>query len=226
MSFVQWWSERGPKSHVDKEISGRGRKRSREKLGNQGVGVFRFLFVFQFTLSFFLYFFYPQHPRPTPTTHDPRHLVTLSVLSSYVNNTTGVSQIICVKCQREVLKFSNWKNSGKNVMRPQETSWQSTTLHDRSAALRILRPSRVLTIDWKKKTRFAWSASAFRRTQKSHLHCLFACLYRANSNSINCSFIYSFRFPMMLFSSAMLKPVLFCCCWSSSLSCAVLWFPE
>ena len=151
MSFVQWWSERGPKSHVDKEISGRGRKRSREKPGNQGVGDFRFLFVFQ--LLYFIIFFSILFSPTTPTTHthDPRHLVTLSVLSSYVNNTTGVSQIICVKCQREVLKFSNWKNSGKNVMRPQETSWQSTTLHDRSAALRILRPSRVLTIDWKKK---------------------------------------------------------------------------
>ena len=65
----------------------------------------------------------------TPTTHtnDPRHLVTLSVLSSYVNNTTGVSQIIYVKCQREVLKLSNWKNSGKNVTKPQEISWQNTT---------------------------------------------------------------------------------------------------
>ena len=71
MSFVQWWSERGPKSHVAKEISGRGRKRSREKLGNQGVGDFRFVFVFQ--LLYFIIFFYTfftrdthdPHPRPT-----------------------------------------------------------------------------------------------------------------------------------------------------------------
>ena len=58
---------------------------------------FFYLFFNYFTLSFFFYTFF---------THDPRHLVTLSVLSSYVNNTTGVSQIMCVKCQREVLKFS------------------------------------------------------------------------------------------------------------------------
>ena len=57
MSFIQWWSERRPKSHVAREISGRG----------QGVGDFRFLFVFQllYFIIFFLYFFYPRHPRPT-----------------------------------------------------------------------------------------------------------------------------------------------------------------
>ena len=67
MSFIQWWSERGPKSHVAKETSGRGRRRIREKPGNQGVGHFRFLFVFQllYFIIFFLYFFYPRHPRPT-----------------------------------------------------------------------------------------------------------------------------------------------------------------
>ena len=70
-----------------------------------------YLFFNYFTLSFFSILFLP--PTPTTHTHDPRHLVPLSVLSSYVNNTKGVSQIICVKCQREVLKFSNWKNSGK-----------------------------------------------------------------------------------------------------------------
>ena len=77
---------------------------------------FFYLFFNYFTLSFFSILFLPT--TPSTHTHDPRHLVTLSVLSSFVNNTTGVSQLICVKCQREVLKFLNWKNSGKNVTRP------------------------------------------------------------------------------------------------------------
>ena len=99
----QWWCERGAKSHVSKEISGRGRRRSRGK-GNQGVGDFRSINILHFFLfiiiiiiiiiiflSFFPYFFYPRHlptptltththdPRPLPTTHDPRHLATLDV---------------------------------------------------------------------------------------------------------------------------------------------------
>ena len=82
MSFIQWWSERGPKSHVAKETSGRGRRRIREKPGNQGVGDFRFTnilrlfsiyfsFFFQllYIITFFLYFFthdsHDPHPRPT-----------------------------------------------------------------------------------------------------------------------------------------------------------------
>ena len=80
MSFIQW---KGSKSHVAKEISVRGRRRSRDEKGNQGVGDFRFINILQlfsiyffffnyFTRSFFfLYFFYPRHlPTPTPTTHD------------------------------------------------------------------------------------------------------------------------------------------------------------
>ena len=80
--------ERGPKSHVTKEISGTGRRRSREK-GNQGVEGLHFknilqlffIYFFSITLSFFLYFFYPRHlptptPTPTPTTHNPRPLPT------------------------------------------------------------------------------------------------------------------------------------------------------
>ena len=70
-----------------KEISGRGRRRSRET-GNQGVGDFRFItftiFFFFFSIillyHFFLYFFsahnihpHPHpHPRPTTSTHYPR----------------------------------------------------------------------------------------------------------------------------------------------------------
>ena len=83
----QWWCERGAKSHVSKEISGRGRRRSRGVKGNQGVGDFRFINILQFFsiyyyyyyffLSFFPYFFthdiYPHpHPRPTTSTHYPR----------------------------------------------------------------------------------------------------------------------------------------------------------
>ena len=119
MYFIQWCSERGLKSHVAKKISGRGRRRSREKSGNQGVGDFCFINILHLFSTFFsitlLYHFFCILFLPTTFTHihDPRHLATLAVLSSYVNNTKGVSQIIFVKCQREVLKFSKWKNSGK-----------------------------------------------------------------------------------------------------------------
>ena len=91
--------ERRAKSHVSKEISERGRTRSRGVKGNQGVGDFRFKKILQFFsiyyyyyyLSFFPILFYPRHlptptpttythdPRPLPTTHDPRHLATLFV---------------------------------------------------------------------------------------------------------------------------------------------------
>ena len=86
---------------MSKEISGRGRTRSRGVKGNQGVGDFRFINILQFFsiyyyyyyyyyLSFFPILFYPRHlptptptththdPRPLPTTHDSRHLATLS----------------------------------------------------------------------------------------------------------------------------------------------------
>ena len=43
LAFVQRWYERDAKSHVAKEISGRGRRRSRDEKGNQGVGDFRFI---------------------------------------------------------------------------------------------------------------------------------------------------------------------------------------
>ena len=62
-----------------KEISGRGRRRSRET-GNQGVGDFRFitftiffLFFFNyFTLSFFFYTFFLPTTFTHTHTHDPR----------------------------------------------------------------------------------------------------------------------------------------------------------
>ena len=72
-------------SQVAKEISGRGRRGSREK-DNQGVGGFRFInilhffyfFLIRFTFYFFVeLFFYPRHlPTPTTHTHDPRPLPT------------------------------------------------------------------------------------------------------------------------------------------------------
>ena len=87
MVFIQWWCERGDKSHVSKEISGRGRRRSRGEKGNQGVGDFRFINILQFflfiiiiilslfSILFFTHDIYPHpHLRPTPTTstHYPR----------------------------------------------------------------------------------------------------------------------------------------------------------
>ena len=95
-SFIQWWCERGAKSHVSKEISGRGRRRSRGVKGNQGAGDFRFINILQFFSIYYYYYFliifsilflpttfththtHTHEPRPLPTTHDPRHLATLS----------------------------------------------------------------------------------------------------------------------------------------------------
>ena len=97
MSFIQWCCERGAKSYVAKEISGRGRRRSRDEKGNQGVGDLRFInisqlfstyfffnyfILYHFFYSFFTHDIYPHpHPRPTTSTHvtyDPRHLATLA----------------------------------------------------------------------------------------------------------------------------------------------------
>ena len=83
MSFIQWWCERGSKSHVAKEISGRGRRRSGDEKGNQGVGDFRFINILQifsiyyyFFLSFFSILVLPTTfthtgPRPTTSSHYP-----------------------------------------------------------------------------------------------------------------------------------------------------------
>ena len=106
MVFIQWWCERGDKSHVSKEISGRGR-RSRGEKGNQckeleifvSETFYNFFYLFYYYYYYYYYyfiiffhtFFYPLHlptptptptthtrdPRPLPTTHDPRHLATL-----------------------------------------------------------------------------------------------------------------------------------------------------
>ena len=78
MSFIQLCSERGAKSHVAKEMSGRGRRRGRDEKGNQGVGYFHFINILRLvSIYFFLiillyhFFLYPRHlPTPTPTTHD------------------------------------------------------------------------------------------------------------------------------------------------------------
>ena len=91
MSFIQLCCERGAKSHVAKEISGGGRRRSSDEKGNQGVRDFRFINILQlFSICFFfsitlLYlflfynFFCPRH-LPTPTTHDPHPQPTTSTL--------------------------------------------------------------------------------------------------------------------------------------------------
>ena len=77
MSSIQWWCERGAKSHVAKEISGRGRRRNRDEMGNQGVGDFRFINILQlFSIDFFFNYFYfiifSTLFLPTSThTHDP-----------------------------------------------------------------------------------------------------------------------------------------------------------
>ena len=100
MSFIQGWCERDAKSHVAKEISGRGLRRSRDEKGNQGseleifvskifnnfilfISFFQFLLVYYFFSILFLpTTFTHTHtnthdPRPLPTAHDPRHLATL-----------------------------------------------------------------------------------------------------------------------------------------------------
>ena len=87
MSFIQLCCERGAKSHVAKEISGRGRRRGRDEKGNQGVGYFHFINILQLASIYFfsiilLYHFFSipmtfththtHDPRPTTSTHYPR----------------------------------------------------------------------------------------------------------------------------------------------------------
>ena len=84
MSFIQWWCERGSKSHVAKEISGRGRRRSGDEKGNQGVGDFRFINILQIFSIYYYYFlsffsilvlpttFTHTGPRPTTSRRYPR----------------------------------------------------------------------------------------------------------------------------------------------------------
>ena len=84
MSFIQWWCERGSKSHVAKEISGRGPRRSGDEKGNQGVGDFRFINILQIFSIYYYYFlsffsilvlpstFTHTGPRPTTSSHYPR----------------------------------------------------------------------------------------------------------------------------------------------------------
>ena len=81
---VMFWKE---KSHVAKEKSGRGRRRSREK-GYQGVEDFRFItfiiFSFFFSILYFIIFFYTlfthfvyPHPRPTTFSYTRSRLTDL-----------------------------------------------------------------------------------------------------------------------------------------------------
>ena len=74
--------KKGAQSHVAKEISGRGRRRSRSEKGNQGVGDFRVINILQFfsiyffskiTLHyFFVYFFLPFSYTLKSDTHHPK----------------------------------------------------------------------------------------------------------------------------------------------------------
>ena len=69
--------------HVSKEISGRGRRRSRGVKGNQGVGDFRSINILQFFSIYYYYYYYYLFIIFFLTffTHDiyphPRHLATL-----------------------------------------------------------------------------------------------------------------------------------------------------
>ena len=88
MPFIQWWCEREAKSYVAKEISGRGRRRSRDEKGNQGVGDLRFInisqlfstyFCFNYFILYHFFLFFSLLTTFTHThTHDPRHLATLA----------------------------------------------------------------------------------------------------------------------------------------------------
>ena len=90
-------------SHVVKEISGRGRRRSREK-GNQGVGGFRFInilhffyfFLIRFTFYFFVKLFFDPRHLPTPTTHDLYPLPTTFSHTRKTVNTWNISGLFIV----------------------------------------------------------------------------------------------------------------------------------
>ena len=124
----QWWCERGAKSHVSKEISGRGRRRSRGVKGNQGVGDFRSINILQFFSIYYYYYYlfiifsllflpttftptlttHSHDPWPLPTTHDPRHLATLgklplNFLKSHVGSFTSSLNWL----------MRRWKRSGQ-----------------------------------------------------------------------------------------------------------------
>ena len=114
MSFIQWWCERWSKSHVAKEISGRGRRRSRDEKGNQGVGDLRFINILQlfsiyfFQLLYFIIFFYTffthdiyPHPRPTTSTHYPRP----TTFSYTRGNRTGMYAEIFVSWSLHLFAF-------------------------------------------------------------------------------------------------------------------------
>ena len=115
----------GPKSHVAKEISGRGRRGSRE-MGNQGVGDSRcinilqlFSMFFSITLSYFPYYFYPRHlPTPTTSTHYPGHLVTLSytlVISRCAETATKRCTWPACPCRRSFVRSLSPCNDGKKI---------------------------------------------------------------------------------------------------------------
>ena len=74
MSFIQWWCERGSKSQVAEEMSGRGRRKSDWRFSFHKYFTFFPIYYYYYFLSFFSILFY--YPRHLPTPHDPRHLAT------------------------------------------------------------------------------------------------------------------------------------------------------
>ena len=139
--FLHICCERGVKSNVAKELSGRGRTRSSEK-GNQGVGDVRFINILQlnffylfffncFTLSFFSIPFLPtkfthtHDPRPLPTTHAPRHLATL--VSSHLLSKT-VHSLRRSNVIRDGPLEKLW--GGRGIFEPQEFFSLSNSLYE------------------------------------------------------------------------------------------------
>ena len=98
------------RSHVAKEISGRGRRKTREK-GNKAVGGFRFInilhffyfFLIRFTFYFFIKLFFlrtafahTHDPHPRPTTHDLYPLPTTFSYTLKTVNTWNISGMFIV----------------------------------------------------------------------------------------------------------------------------------
>ena len=95
MSFIQWWCERGAKSHVAKEVSGLKKRTKKKPAWRKGqsrgwrFSFYKYFTVFFYLLLLFYYFFYTffthdiyphlahthtrdPHSRPTTSPHYPR----------------------------------------------------------------------------------------------------------------------------------------------------------
>ena len=134
MSFIQWCCETGPKSHLSREISGRGRRRSREQ-GNHWVRDFRFttftiFFYFFFSINLlyhiFLHFFYT-HPQPTTFSYTLNLCVILG-RSSLFKSSSAVSVFSFRLCPQN----KSWMNALTNFS---DTKWNRQT-HRKTQRLR------------------------------------------------------------------------------------------